>query len=135
MYLILSNIHVKNINININDKYQNKNEYIISYNLPYVSLNGLFFKINLNNHILRSINNNMFIYYIYINNSNDRKLLLEIENYLKLHINNFILLKKYKNNNYIICRSKNKINRDLILCLKKIKLINGKYIPNIYLNG
>ena len=56
MYLVLSNINEKNININKYNK-----EYILLYELPYVKLNGLFFKINLNNFILKEIINNVFI--------------------------------------------------------------------------
>ena len=129
MYLVLSNINEKNININKYNK-----EYILLYELPYVKLNGLFFKINLNNFILKEIINNVFIYYIYIDND-DIKLILKLDSYLKLHINNLILLRKYKDKYFIIARSKNSINKNHIISIKKVQLINGKYIPIIYLNG
>lgn len=129
MYLVLSNINEKNININKYNK-----EYILLYELPYVKLNGLFFKINLNNFILKEIINNVFIYYIYIDND-DIKLILKLDSYLKLHINNLILLRKYKDKYFIIARSKNRINKNHIISIKKVQLINGKYIPIIYLNG
>ena len=70
MYLILSNINVENISLNFN---KTKDEYIVLYELPYVKLTGLFLKINLDQYILKTINKNDFIYYIYLN-ENDKNL-------------------------------------------------------------
>tara|TARA_Y100000996_G_scaffold410223_2_gene392207 strand:+ start:822 stop:1220 length:399 start_codon:yes stop_codon:yes gene_type:complete len=132
MYLVLSNINEQNISLNKN---KNSKNYYLLYRLPYISLNSIILKLNINSYTLQNISNNTFTYNIYLNDS-DYNTLLKIELYLQLYINNFYFIKHKDNKKYIILKSKTKINKNkLYICIKKIIYLNNKYIPVIYLYG
>ena len=128
MYLLIkNNIDYDNISIFNNKKYK---FYKIYYNLEYIKLLGITFNIKINNFILK-----YNLLYIYITDDITLKILKDIEDYLKLRIPKFILIRYINNEKYIIC--KNIYNKYLInnininIDIKKIKYINGNYVPII----
>ena len=125
MYLILkSNFDVNNISL-IN---KNPFNYNIIYNLNYVIILGISITIPVFK--VKKYNN---LFFLYINNLDIIKKLLEIEEYINSIINNFILLRGNNKEYFIIIKN---YKGDYNICnvnisINKIILQGNKYIPII----
>lgn len=125
----MSNIVIKNLNIENIQLRENRNIINIKYNLKYYKLLGISYL--LDNFNIKYINHN---YYLFINDINIINKLNEINNFLKNKIKkyeSFINNNKIKltNNNYIHDFFSNKQDK----CILHLKYIKNNYVI-IHLN-
>ena len=126
MYVVLKNdINTKNISIYYNYTY---NFYKIYYDLYYIKLLGISFQIKYNHW---KYENNL--YFIYIQDKKTLEQLQNIETLLKSKIACFNILRKIKDEYYIICKyNKGTIdNNKITIIINKIKYLNNNYVPII----
>ena len=126
MYVVLKNdINTKNISIYYNYTY---NFYKIYYDLDYIKLLGISFQIKYNHW---KYENNL--YFIYIQDKKTLEQLQNIETLLKSKIACFNILRKIKDEYYIICKyNKGTIdNNKITIIINKIKYLNNNYVPII----
>ena len=128
MYLVLKNnkLNTKNIVISYKKKYNN---YIVNYKEKYLKINGIALNIDYNKYTI--INN---LYYIFINNKETLDLLHNIEHQIQKYIIFFYILRKNKNETYIICNNYKNINinnNNININIKNIKYLNNNYVPII----